>query len=233
MEGVRVTSEMRARVLAHVAAAVEDAAYEADEAQGQPDHEGDVAPTTAPRRGFTLLESRRYLALAACLLIVLIVGAALLTHPPAGPESEQQGGDTQESLTYSGAPLELATREELEAEVGVPVPEVLPLKSQASEIEYVSLWGDIAEVRYLSNQGKACLRVSPKSGDNSGDYNDYKVVKTFSHNGVAVTLKGTNEGYYLALWDQGGYGVSIGFDYPVSYDTLVSCVESAIDGLEA
>ena len=217
MEGICVTPEMRERVLVGVADALEEDTATKDAGKA--------------RTSFTLLSSRRYLALAACLLIVLIVGVALLTHPTIEPE--QKGGDTQEGLTYSGAPLELATREELEAEVGVSVPEVPMLESQASEIEYVSLWGDIAEVRYLSSKGKACLRVSPKSGDNSGDYNDYKVVKTLSRNGVTATLKGTAGGYYLALWDQGGYGVSIGFDYPVSYDTLVSCVRSAIDGMPA
>ena len=219
MEQVSVTPEMRDRVLAGVADALEEDASTEDAGKA--------------RTPFTLLSSRRYLAVAACLLIVLIVGVTLLTHPPFGSESEQQGGDTQEGLTYFGAPLELATREELEAEVGVSVPEVQLLESQATEIEYVSLWGDIAEVRYLSDKGKACLRVSPKPGDNSGDYNDYKVVKTLAYGGVKATLKGTNEGYCLATWNQDGHGVSIGFDYPVSYDTLVSCVKSAIDGLEA
>ena len=234
MEGVSVTPEMRARVLAGVAAALEDEAPETapEVALEKAAEEVPEEAAETPRKGFTLLASRRYLALAACLLIVLIVGITLLPRPTLEPE--QQGGDgTQEGLTYYGAPLELATREELASEVSVPVPEVPMLAAQATKIEYVSLWGDIAEVRYLSDKGKACLRVSPKPGDNSGDYNDYKVVKTLSHNGVTATLKGTNDGYYLALWDQGGYGMSIGFDYPVSYDTLAEYVRSAIEGMSA
>lgn len=214
MERVQVTPEIRERVLANVVAAVEEEAV-AEE-----------------RKGFRLfsggLKATHILGIAACLVIALVVGTTLLNRTPA--ETDNPGGDNPGNVAIT-APDELATAEELAAAVGVPVPEVPALDGDAMAIEYVSLWGEIAEVRYQLPEGRADLRVSPETGDNSGDYNEYSVEETFEYGGVTVTLKGSDDGNQLAIWDQDGYGVSLRFDEPVARDALVTCVESVIDAL--
>lgn len=221
MEHVSVTPEMRARVLAGVAAALEE--------ESEPEVEESLEE---PRTGFRVfsggVKPAHILGIAACLVIALVVGTTLLNRPSV--ETGTPGGDNPGNVML-GAPEELATAEELSAAVGVPVPAVPALDDKATAMEYVSLWGEIAEVRYHLPEGDVDLRVSPEPGDNSGDYNEYPIEETLVYGGVTVTCKGDDNGYYLAYWDQDGRGVSIRFDYPVPLETLQSCVWSAIDAL--
>ena len=239
MEGIAVTPEMRSRVLAGVAAALEDAAPEVDAAELAFEFEPDVAvvaelePSPEPRKSFKLFTGgrpkTRYLAMAACLLVALIVGVALLRGPLAGDDADEDANPGP--IAVVNGMEEVASAEELAAAVGVPVPSVPALDAQATSVGYVSLWGEIAEVNYELSDNVASLRIAPVPGDNSGDYEAYSVEETLEYGGATVTLKGTDEGYQLALWDQGELGVSLRFNEPVARDTLVASVESAIDGI--
>ena len=213
MEHISVTPEMRERVLANVTAALEE----------------EQAPEE--RKGFKLFSGgrsqTRWLAVAACLVVALVVGVGLLTRPAVEPGDTTVPG----SVAIANGMVEVASAEELAEAVGVSVPKVPALDDEASSVTYVSLWGSVAEVRYALPEGEASLRISGEPGDNSGDYNEYDVEETLEHGGATATLKGGDEGYQLATWDQGGQGVSLRFDTPVARDTLVTCVESAIDAL--
>lgn len=221
MEHVSVTPEMRARVLAGVVAALEE--------ESEPEAE---EPVDEPRTGFRVfsggLKPTHILGIAACLLLALVVGTVLLNRPSV--ETGTPGGEGPGDVAMY-APEELATAEELSEAVGVPVPYVPALDDVADEVTYVSLWGEIAEVCYELPEGSADLRISPEPGDNSGDYNAYPVEWETDLDGLEVMIKGDDEGYYLAYWDQDGHGVSVRFDYPVPLETLQSCVWSAIDAL--
>ena len=250
MEGIAVTPEMRSRVLAGVAAALESAAPEMDETELAFEFEPEVAaaepepepspepspepePEPAPRKSFQLFLGGRpktsYLAAAACLLVALVVGVALLNGPLAGDDLD--GDANPAPIAAVNGMAELASAEELAAAVGVPVPAAAALEAQAASVAYVSLWGEIAEIDYELADNVATLRIAPVTGDNSGDYEAYSIEETFDYGDVTVTLKGAEGGYQLALWDQGKLGVSLRFNEPVSRDTLVSCVESVIDGM--
>ena len=228
MERISVTPEMRERVLAGVAEALaaEDVAEVVELSEEEPAEE-----PVAERKGLRLFSGgrsqTRWLAVAACLLVALVVGVALFNMPTVEPDDTTVPG----SVALANGMVEVASAEELSDAVGVPVSDVPALDGLSSSVTYVSLWGNVAEIDYQLDDNAACLRISGEPGDNSGDYNTYAVEETLEHAGATVTLKGGDEGYQLAIWDQGELGVSLRFDAPIDRNTLVSCVESVIDAL--
>ncbi len=73
------------------------------------------------------------------------------------------------------------------------------------------------EVRY----DDVILRKSKGNEDNSGDYNNYDVVKTVD----GVTLKGDGNNYHLASWASGDYAYSITSSGGLSLDTISELVD--------
>ncbi len=73
------------------------------------------------------------------------------------------------------------------------------------------------EVRY----DDVILRKSKGNEDNSGDYNNYDVVKNVD----GVTLKGDGNNYNLASWVNGDYAYSITSSGGLSLDTISELVD--------
>ena len=66
---------------------------------------------------------------------------------------------------------------------------------------------------------------SPGTEDNSGDYNVYAQEETLEISGNAVTLKGGNGAYSLAIWTDGSYAYSISVTDPLSRDAFRALLE--------
>ena len=91
--------------------------------------------------------------------------------------------------------------------------------------EYVSYWDELAEIQYFGGSDSLCYRKSPGMEDNSGDYNVYAQEETLEISGNAVTLKGGNGAYSLAIWTDGSYAYSISVTDPLSRDAFGALLE--------
>ena len=182
MEKIKVTPEMRARILQNAAA------------QCKPSDQKKPARVTV---------LRRFAALAAC-LAVLLAGAVALPRLISRPAQKEEA----ETMIANGME-ELSSRDELSAAVGFPVKAAMSLPFFPQEIHYTSYWGDMAQTDYANGSAGACLRQSVGAEDHSGDWNEYPAKESFTVNGCAVTLKGERDSYTLGIWSDGTYSYSL------------------------
>ena len=194
MEKVQVTEEMRHRILQNIDGAVQ---------------------AKQPRPW------RRYLPLAACVLI-LAVGAISL--PQLSHQGAEQPGD---EVTWGNGIEEAASLAELEEKVGFSVAEP-SLPFAVDTVEYSSYWGEMAQIDYIGTENSASFRKSAGDEDNSGDYSEYDRVETLSLDGVELTLKGDADGYRLAIWCNQGYAYSIRFENSLDWENAAAVLTEIV-----
>ena len=82
------------------------------------------------------------------------------------------------------------------------------------------------QVVYQGSGQTACWRQSLGAENNSEESNDYSTETSLIISGQAVTLKGRENGYVLALWTDGTYSYSLSLSEPLMaekwYDILTS-----------
>lgn len=182
MDRVKVTDEMRARVLEKVR-----------QADLSVPEERRPAPAAW----------RRWGAMAACLAVVIAGGLALPHLLP------QNGTEEPPALTGPGTE-ELDSRAALEQAVGFSMEEAENLPFAPQEVLYTAFDSGLAQIEYRGENGQtALLRKSQGAEDNSGDYNQYPDVKTLAKGDANVTLKGMNGQFVLALWQEDGFSYSL------------------------
>ena len=179
MSRVTVSDEMRSRVLHHLQSA-------------------DIKPAKVVR----FPNAKRYIALAACFVIVIVgvLAVTLSKHPP------QVGSDLQ----TGGAPVEYRSAKELSKASGIRIEDLNNLPFAATETVYTDYRCNLAEISYSDGTQSLYYRVSKGSGDNSGGYNEYETAETKETGGVTVTLKGSGDLIYCALYEKNGCSYSIG-----------------------
>lgn len=182
MDNVKVTPEMRRRVLDNVQARMEQ--------QERP-------------RSFTW---RRAAAIAACAAVVLAGALTLPKMTISAPESTPGN-----EMAHMAVPniVDCGSLQELSAAVGFEVLDLAELPFEPESISFTSYWGELAEITYEGGRQTLTLRQSAGSKDNSGDSNEYADVETRDADGLSVTLKGEGGQYALALWTDGGYAYSL------------------------
>lgn len=197
MERIEVTEDMRRRIMVRMRTA---------DLSGKPK----VIPFSS---------WKRYAALAACLAVVLIGALAgpKLLHPPASENPPVQG---------ENGIVECTGADELSKAVGVPVSEVKTLPFKTTQTEYLSYWGEMAEITYTgANDESAVYRISKGTEDNSGDYNTYPATETITVGSLSVELKGSEGSYTLACWTDGTYAYSLNLSDGVdasAWDTIIT-----------
>ena len=160
--------------------------------------------------------TRRLVTLAACLAIVVCcwyVWKPKQTDPPEQGMMAVSQIDTADSL------------EALTEKSVTPMNELTGVPFTVERTEYVSYWDELAEIQYFGGSDCRCYRKSPGMEDNSGDYNVYAQEETLEISGNAVTLKGGNGTYSLAIWTDGSYAYSISVTDPLSRDAFGALLE--------
>ena len=160
--------------------------------------------------------TRRLVTLAACLAIVVCccyVWKPKQTDPPEQGMMAVSQIDTVDSL------------EALTEKTGIPMNELTGVPFTVERTEYVSYWDNLAKIQYFGDTDSLCYRKSPGTEDNSGDYNVYAQEETLEISGNAVTLKGGNGAYSLAIWTDGSYTYSISVTDPLSRDAFGALLE--------
>ncbi len=157
---------------------------------------------------------RHLVSLAACLAIVVCCWYAWKPR-----EAQEQG-----MLAVS----QIETVDSLEAlaqKTGLPLVELTGLPFAPERTEYVSYWGNLAEIQYFGETDTLRYRISQGTDDNSGDYNVYAQSTETEISGNVVALKGENGAYTLAVWTDGQYAYSISVTVPISREIFTALIE--------
>lgn len=144
---------------------------------------------------------KKYLAAAAC-LVLLLAGAATLPRllqpdipaPPVQTIPDISQVDSAQALSDL---------------VGFPVTEEFALPFTPVSVDYTSYWRELAQVQYNGEDRWATFRKSPGDQENSGDYTPYSATAQITVGGVSVTLKGEEGLYLLAVWSDGTFSYSL------------------------
>lgn len=201
MDKNEVTDEMRARILNHL-------------------QEVDLTKRTRPKV-LRLSSVKKYLSDAACFAILL---AGVLTLPGLLDRGLQRPAEV---LNPGADIVDVATLEELSGLVNFEVPEVTGLPFTPEKQSYTAFGKDMAQITYEGNGQTCTFRKSIGSEDNSGDYNAYSAVEEISVGDAAVTLKGTEDGFTLAIWWDGAFSYSLQLSGGLTVDeweTLIAAV---------
>ena len=181
MDHIRVTPEMRARIL--------DNLRRADlEQSGRP------SVLRFPRL-------KRLAALAACLALVA-VGALSLPNVLEPAPAETPGA------LLPGGPVEAASAEELSRLAGFPVSGLEGLPFTPEQVRY-TLIGDLAQIEYRTGEERLTFRKGPGTEDVSGDYTVYEWEETTQIGGLSVTVRGSGGLAFLAVWTDGTFSFSL------------------------
>ena len=195
MEQVEVTEEMQARILSNIR-------------------------TQKIHREKKILRYRKPLAYAAAGLLLIMVGVSYL------PKVQKNGPATESEQFFVGNGIEeCSSIETLSGKVGFLVEELSGLPFTVDHTEYLSYWGDMAEIDYQGADETACYRKSKGEEDNSGDYNEYAEVQILEADGFSVTVKGENGTYRLAIWQRGGYSYSLSLEKGADAATFLKIAE--------
>lgn len=199
MDHIAVTQEMRERVLHHIRAM-------------------DLPAAKARAR---MIWTRR-LAAAAC-FAVLAVGAVAL--PRINTPSQEQNPPGVEHGVWNRT--QTASLEELSQVVGFAVEGLESLPFPVMETSYTAYGKEMAEVTYTGETQSLVYRKTAGSTDPSGDYTAYSHVLVLELETGIVTLKGEEESYCLALWEDGTYSYSARASEGYSQDQWAQMLEPA------
>lgn len=244
MDQVRVTDEMKQRILQNV--------KEEMESEKMPES-GKIIRSRFLSYGRT----SRYLSAAACIMMLIVGGLAvpklLNRGNPANPtetavgmypgentgetmvgfetpgvEGAQNEGGGQAGAMVGNGMVEVDSLEELSKSIGFSVPEVKKIPFEVSNTVYTNGWNDFAQVAYQgeSQTEEVLFRKARGTDDISGDYNAYADVKEVTVNDTAVTLKGENGTCSLAIWQQDGFTYSLSCEPGESEDVFVAMIQS-------
>lgn len=193
MDHIIITDETRSRILAGISA---------------PDRSS-VRVSKADRF------SVRWVALAACLTLVVVGGTILpRLHAPSSPS-------VPPVVTVMPNIVKVDSQEALSQAVGFPV-EVLPI--DGAETIYRIYQGKLAEISCTAPEGTYVLRKSAGTEDNSGRYDAYDCTVQAEAAELDILLKGDAEGYSLALWSDGNYSWSLQLPAQSSEADVVSMI---------
>ncbi len=197
MERLTLSEEAKARILKAV---TEESAKAAE-----PEKKGKILSFPA---------AARWIAAAAAVLVLVFAVTAVLRNGLPGPA--EPGPVLQGSIETR------ADAKALSESVGFEVEDAALLFPDAEETVYEDLFGRIAQIRIESAKRDCVFRKVKGSEDVSGDYTVYEAETTADAAGISVTLKGTEEGYVLALWERDGFSFSLSVDPPMDAEGLTA-----------
>lgn len=269
MDQVRVTDEMKQRVLQNVKERMEEniTAGEKAESEGSEHKSGEAqkqehgkTPETGKiihNRFLSYSRTSRYLSVAACIMMLIVGGLTVprLLHRGNGllPDSTSaavgmEPGETMVGFAQPGAEenqdelggqagamvgngmVEVDSLAELSQVLGFSVPEIKNIPFEVTNTVYTNGWNEFAQVEYQGgNQTESeevLFRKAKGTDDISGDYNVYTDVKEITVNETAVTLKGENGQYSLAIWQQDGFTYSLSYEPGGREDAFVMMIQS-------
>ncbi len=155
-------------------------------------------------------------AIAAC-LVFIFTGIRL--------SGIREAGDTSSANPVAGSPIEeFSSLEEAEDRAGFDI--TVPDAGDSYQQSFFFIDGMI-EVQYANQNAEQVYSVRKAEGneDISGDYNVYENEQPENVGNISVTLKGNNDTWSVATWENGGcsYAVTAG-DQPLTLEEMLDVV---------
>lgn len=170
-----------------------------------------------PPKMYFLQNFKKYISIAACLLIC-IIGISLLPNiMKLGQEPPIQA--IPDIIEYN-------SKSELSSSVGFEVKDVQNIPFDVEQIKYISYWNELAESTYLGNNNTLTFRMSEGNKDISGDYSEYEEVKNYSIDSHTVTIKGADGLYNLAIWRDDDFSYALQLSVAISETDLLDIIQS-------
>ena len=138
-------------------------------------------------------------------------------------------GESEESMIGMPNPYtDHDTLKEAEEDAGfkIQIPdEIRGVKAVA----FRNLGTEMLEVIYYDGDAEvARVRKGTGADDISGDYNVYEIEEAVDVTGTQVTLKGSADGYALAVWNEGGYAYAVSVTKKITKDEILQIVEEIV-----
>ncbi len=166
---------------------------------------------------------KQILSFAAC-AAVLIVGVTVLPH---GDELGSASSSTDSMVGTAAPTQEFSSAEGLSAAAGFSVSEPQNLPFEVQTTTYTLIWGEIAQVKQTgTEEQRVIFRVSQDNEDNSGDYTIYKTEQQLNYNGIDITLKGSADGFHLAVWQTDDFSYSVNSSVGLTIEQLEAILQS-------
>lgn len=211
MEHIELTPEMRARILEHV-------------------QQADLSPDQAakePKKVKKFANRRKYAGMAAG-LVVLIAACAVLPNVLTKNGDQNQDQTPEEDTQVTWDYQEYDSVQALSEKMGYEVSDIQGLPFEPQMTVYASIGTNLAQIEYQNGNTSVCYRKSPGTEDNSGDYNQYGNIDTVLVEDIQVELRGTGDGYVLAVWTDGTYAYSLSLPQAQSEDVWQQLLETNI-----
>ena len=138
-------------------------------------------------------------------------------------------GESEESMIGMPNPyMDHGTLKEAEEDAGfkIQIPdEIRGVKAVA----FRNLGTEMLEVIYYDGDAEvARVRKGTGAEDISGDYNVYEIEEAVDVTGTQVTLKGSADGYALAVWNESGYAYAVSVTKKITKDEILQIVEEIV-----
>ena len=96
-------------------------------------------------------------------------------------------------------------------------------------VAFRNLGTEMLEVIYYDGDAEvARVRKGTGAEDISGDYNVYEIEEAVDVTGTQVTLKGSADGYALAVWNESGYAYAVSVTKKITKDEILQIVEEIV-----
>ena len=149
---------------------------------------------------------------AACLLIAFTIITAFENPTRQKPAAKIPDENNDELITNFGI-TETDSAKKLSAMAGFSV----------NDISY------LADIQYEFSEQNISYRKSQGNGDNSGDYNKYNSIEKIQINSYFVTIKGNDNNYSLAIWNNGKYSYSINLENAIAKKQFINLLKKCIE----
>ena len=237
MEKIVVNDDMRCRILQNLKNRMENAEVELQTTEtGSKPQKNPGLPEASNTWEEEKRQSckRRYriskhLSAVAC-LVLLVAGVVMIPQINRGQQEPTVG---QEMVGVVNGMETVASAAELSQKLGFPVSDLKNLPFTVEHTEYTNGWGEFAQIDYEGvdadgNAQSLCYRKGIGEEDISGDYNVYEVEETADVSGAQVTLKGSADGYVLAVWNADGYAYAVSVTKKITKDEMLQIVEEIV-----
>lgn len=164
---------------------------------------------------------------AACLLIAFTIITAFENPTRQKPAAKIPDENNDELITNFGI-TETDSAKKLSAMAGFSVNDISYLADTA-EKTYYYYGNNLAEIQYEFSEQNISYRKSQGNGDNSGDYNKYNSIEKIQINSYFVTIKGNDNNYSLAIWNNGKYSYSINLENAIAKKQFINLLKKCIE----
>ncbi len=159
-------------------------------------------------------------------LIILLICVALLFTASCGANTDEEKVDGNADMANPFVECEnIAAAEELTGfEFGMA-----DISSEFASETISAIENSLIQVVYKDGEdNEVSFRKGVGEEDISGDYTAYSVENEVEVAGHKITLKGSDEGFNVAIWSEDGYAYCVRSSLPIAEDVVTGYVESML-----